>query len=371
MARWTDDEVQYLKENAEYGNYQEIADHLGRSYSSVKSKANKIDLQTRIKWTEQKISFLKENYPEKSDEKIAEKLGCTESAVKNKRHEIGIVNEHLWTEDEKEFLRENWNEMSDKKLAEELDRTKTAVVNERHELGIIRPETHCGKFNQGIHWTDDKIEFLKNNFSHMKWRKIADKFNTTYQAITDKARRLGLQKQDRWTESETEFLKNNWKDLSDHKIAQKLDRSLSEVMQKRSKRLDLLREDPSGNEYKWREWESSCEKVANQIWDNVLTQHTFEEGYRADIYLPEKNKVVEVKWSYYQDWGADKYLTCDGVDEVVVWCYHEVPPNSCSLPLLVRYDLFNMIEDEGLIEEIKQIKEASSYQANLETALQA
>jgi len=371
MARWTDDEVKYLKENAEYGNYQEIADHLGRSYSSVKSKANKIDLQTRIKWTEEKITFLKQNYPEKSDEKIAEKLGCTERAVKCKRQEIGIVNEHLWTQDEKEFLKQNWREMSDKQLSEELDRTQTAVVNERHELDIVRPDNHSGKFNQGIHWTDDKVEFLTNNFSDMNWRNIADKLNTTYQAIRNKAARLELEKQERWSESEKEFVRENWQGLSDHELAVKLNKSLHNVQGKRTKDLDLIREDPCGAEYKWREWEKSCEKVADQIWDNVLTQHSFEEGYRADIYLPEKNKVVEVKWSYYQGWNADKYLGCDGVDDVVVWCYHAVPPNSCSLPLLVRQDLFNMIEDEKLIEEIEQIKDASSYQANLETALQA
>jgi hypothetical protein len=371
MARWTDDEVQYLKENAEYGNYQEIADYLGRSYVSVKSKANKININTRIKWTDERKDFLRDTWPKKTDKEIADKLDCTKKAVELQRSKMGLVNDHLWTQDEKEFLKKNWREMSDKQLAEELDRTQTAVVNERHELDIIRPENHCGKFNQGIHWTDDKVEFLKNNFSNMNWKRIADKFNTTHKAITDKAAELGLEKQERWSESETEFLKENWQDLSDHELAVKLDKSLHNVQGKRTRDLDLIREDPCGTNYKWREWESSCEKLANQIWDNVLTQHSFEEGYRADIYLPEKNKVVEVKWSYYQGWNADKYLSCDGVDEVVVWCYHAVPPNSCSLPLLVRQDLFNMIEDEKLIEEIEKIKEASSYQANLETALQA
>jgi len=381
-SRWTQKEDQFIKDNYRDLSDKELADELNRSKSAIRNRrSKKLDLKRPnshcgkfnhgIHWSEEKENFLKLNYDSMKYQEIAEKFGTSYQAVLNKACELNLVKQNVWKQKEIDFVRENYKQMGDKELAKKLDMNKIGIRNLRHSFDIVRPSEHISKFRDGNHWSEDDKEFLREKFDSMKYQEMADELGVTYHAVESKAHKLGLEKIEQWSKNEVEFLRNNWKTLSDHEIAEKLDRSLTAVMQKRSKKLNLVREDPTANEYKWREWENYCEKVANQIWDNVLTQHTFEQGYRADIYLPEKNKVVEVKWSYYQDWNADKYLGCDGVDEVVVWCYHEVPPNSCNLPLLVRHDLFNMIEDEKLIEEIEQIKDASSYQANLETALQA
>jgi len=371
MARWTQEEVNYLKENAEYGNYQDIADDLERSYCSVRCKAQDINLKTRIKWDKNKIKYLKENYPDKGDKEIAQELGCTEKAVKLKRQELGIVNEHLWTDEEEQFIQDNWSEMSDKEIANKLNRSVNYIRNRRHKkLDIYRPDNHCGMFNNGIHWTEEKEEFLKNNFDCMKFEEISDKFGISYQAVRNKAAKLGLEKQEKWTEQETKFLKNNWQSISDHEIAVKLNKSLTSVKQKRSKRLNLIREDPTGTDYKWREWEKKCEEIAQMFWEDVQTQYTFDNGLRADIYLPGQKIVVEVKWSYYKNWGAEKYLSLDKVENVIVWSYHEVPANSCSLPVIVRHDLINRIENQELIKDIKEIKNSSVHQSSLETVVE-
>jgi DNA-directed RNA polymerase specialized sigma24 family protein len=355
MTRWSEDEEQYLRENASYGNYEEIADELDRSYSSVKSKAQKLDIKTRISWTEDKITHLKNSYPEKTDKKIASELGCTEKAVKNKRQELSIVNDHLWSDKEEEFIKENWRQISDRKMAEELGRSVNSIRNRRKKLGIRRPEAHNGKFNQGIKWTDEKVDFLKEHYSDTKWEKIADKFDTSYQAIRDKAHRLGLEKQDLWSEDEIRFLENNWQQMSDQEIADELNRSLGSVMQKRSKNLNLIRKDPTGNEYKWREWEKKCEQVAERWFETVKCQVLIDEGLKPDIFLPELSTVIEVKWCYYEDWEPEKYLEHEDVDKVVVWTYHRCIDIDLDISIRNRYDLIPEIEDENLAGEIKSI----------------
>jgi len=190
-----------------------------------------------------------------------------------------------WSESEEQFIRDNYMEMSDSELADKLDRTKNAIRNRRNkELDLKRPQSHNGKFNQGIHWNQEKVDFLKENYHDMTGHQIAEKLNCSSNGVRDKASKLGLVKNHNWTdyeilfinkvhhngsnwtiqkiadyldltfdqvnnaiktndlsyekqrnfsEDELSFLKNNYEDLTDSEIAEKLDRDPSFITDKR------------------------------------------------------------------------------------------------------------------------------------------
>jgi len=174
------------------------------------------------KWTDEKEDFLRENYPEWSDEEFAQKFDTTASAVERHRSKIGVTSR--WTEKEDQFLKDNYRDLSDKELADELNRSKSAIRNRRSKkLDLKRPDSHCGKFNHGIHWSEEKENFLKLNYDSMKYQEIAEKFGTSYQAVLNKACELNLVKQNVWKQKEIDFVRENYKQMGDKELAKKLD----------------------------------------------------------------------------------------------------------------------------------------------------
>ena len=62
-------------------------------------------------------------------------------------------------------------------------------------------------------WTEEEIEFLKNNWDILFKKDIKDKLKKSYSAITNKAKKLGLiikPRAQKWSEEEIIFLKNNF-----------------------------------------------------------------------------------------------------------------------------------------------------------------
>lgn len=59
-------------------------------------------------------------------------------------------------------------------------------------------------------WTNDEIEFLKENYKHMSYRQISDKTGFSYAAISHKAHKLGLDSRSLWTEKENQIIIDNY-----------------------------------------------------------------------------------------------------------------------------------------------------------------
>lgn len=89
---WTDEQIQYLKDN--YGKIptREIANHLGRKYEYVKDKAGKLGLKTGnvIRWQEHEDKVLIENYANMSSQDIADMLGKKVESVYNRANILGL-----------------------------------------------------------------------------------------------------------------------------------------------------------------------------------------------------------------------------------------------------------------------------------------
>ena len=87
---WTEEEIQFLKENYQKMTYYEISKRLGKSYASVCIKINRLELkkQKRTNWSEEEERFIIENYPRLSVKEIADALGRPKTSVSSKIREL-------------------------------------------------------------------------------------------------------------------------------------------------------------------------------------------------------------------------------------------------------------------------------------------
>lgn len=93
-----------------------------------------------------------------------------------------------WTEEEIEYLKENWKDSSDEELAENLNRTVRGIEDRRRRLGLGR--------TQGVapqdEWTEEEIAYLDKHYGSKKVEEIAEDLGRSTHAVTGKAYDMGI-----------------------------------------------------------------------------------------------------------------------------------------------------------------------------------
>ena len=127
-----------------------------------------------------------------------------------------------WTEDKIQFLIDNYNNMPIDEIAECLNISKWTIYDKVKELDIGK------KFK----WTNVKIEILKEHYPVGDWNVLFEKLGTTNkQCIIDKAHSLGVHMDSRkWTKDEEQYLIENYDKLSISEMAKYLNRTESAIM---------------------------------------------------------------------------------------------------------------------------------------------
>ena len=94
------------------------------------------------KWTEEQINYLKENYPNKSKEELLKNLPHTWSSICTKARKNKIIRrkfEPKWTEDEKEFLIQNYPDGDKNFILSTLSRYNWGEIQRKaNSLKIVR-----------------------------------------------------------------------------------------------------------------------------------------------------------------------------------------------------------------------------------------
>ena len=92
MKRWTKEEELYLRDNYYILSPQEIANHLERTRKSVIFKAHEMGVSKDERWSEEEIQKLKENYSTHSFKELMEILpGRNRNAIQLKASKLGIT----------------------------------------------------------------------------------------------------------------------------------------------------------------------------------------------------------------------------------------------------------------------------------------
>lgn len=127
LPSWTEEEKQYLLSNHKDKTVGEMANNLGRSYSSVKTKMRYMKLKPRPDWTEEQIKYLRKNYGKKPLVDVAEKLNKSTSAIQMKAHRIGIDTGRYWSKKEERYLVKWRGRKTNAEIAKALKRSESSV----------------------------------------------------------------------------------------------------------------------------------------------------------------------------------------------------------------------------------------------------
>jgi hypothetical protein len=95
------------------------------------------------RWSEEEIEFIRENYKKLTVKEIADELKRTPRGVRGKIERIGIKLEPLkrnqkykWTKEDVKFIKDNYKVLTDKKIAKKINKSKAAVCRKRLNLGL-------------------------------------------------------------------------------------------------------------------------------------------------------------------------------------------------------------------------------------------
>lgn len=136
---YTQEEMDFLRDNYRDMGARECADRLGKKTGSVYDKARQMGLVAKERWTDEETDFLVRHYPTKSRKWVALMLGKTVRSVQNKANYIGVKRQWMWTDEEKrELVRLVESGVQDYNIARKLGRTTGAVKQMRWKLGVKR-----------------------------------------------------------------------------------------------------------------------------------------------------------------------------------------------------------------------------------------
>lgn len=143
MARrkWTQEEIDFLKENYKKHSVPWCCENLERSYSQITHKAMRLGLLGKANYSNEEIQFLRDNLKKYGSEYCAEKLGRTKGGVIQVARRYKIDNGARWAKEDVLFLEKHagW---SDKRLATHLGKTIEAIYFKRTQMGIGKAIDH-------------------------------------------------------------------------------------------------------------------------------------------------------------------------------------------------------------------------------------
>ena len=220
---WSKEEIKTLRKMYLNSTVSEIAAKLKRSKQAVQSKTKKLGLFHEFKkqglfrktkngahrWTEGEINILKELYPQKRKNYIAEKLGRSPKAVEVMAIRLKLTaapRESSWTVENDEFVKNHIAEWPIEEIAKKLNRTPNAVQRRAWDKHFSRncPNQH---HTQDKSWTTQEIAQLKHWHKKLSKRKIAEKLGRSTRSVKAKAEHLGLKKRQVWTPKNIAILK--------------------------------------------------------------------------------------------------------------------------------------------------------------------
>ena len=186
VRNYTEEEIQYIKNNFANMTIKQIANNLNKKENSVYNVVRKLGLikQEHNKWTDEEIIFLKANYVHMTSEEISHYIKHSIDAINTMRDRLNLVRNKNWSNTEIQFLKGNFESTLFSELSKVLGRTESAIRAKCFELNLFK----------NTPWTDDEVNFVKENYMEMKTSDISQMLNRTMSAVELKAKKLGLKK---------------------------------------------------------------------------------------------------------------------------------------------------------------------------------
>lgn len=144
------------------------------------------------RWTEEEVEYLKNNYAKMTCEKMANKLNRSIGSIYVKVRKLNLPRKkEIWTEDDDIYL-EYFIFSKDGKLKEAAEFLNRSLDTTRSRAATIRKKRKdyyiCRK------WTTEEDNYIKTNYKSVTYQAIALRLGRSRMAVTMRVQRLGLRK---------------------------------------------------------------------------------------------------------------------------------------------------------------------------------
>ena len=233
---WTKEEVELLREYSTKYITKTIAKKLNRSTNSVKKKALKEGIKLHFKndiWKKWMIDYLKDNINDKSIRQIALFLNITDHQVRKKCKELGIsYDNNRWTKEEENILREYSDKCHYSEITKLIpDKTKGAILSKARQMNI-KLITEYKNLNE------EELDYLISNWNKIPINEMARQLKIPRATIYRYKKKLNLSdvgQTKKWTEETLEELRKYSQTESIDKLAKRFKTSKSAISSVASK----------------------------------------------------------------------------------------------------------------------------------------
>ena len=236
---YTDEELQYIKDNWGIIPVTDMARNLGASRIMIQAQADKMNLpklgnNPYRKWTDAELSKLNKLVSKKSITELAIYFNTTNDAIITVAHRNGIyLNDDKihWTEEDNAVLRELAKTLDLSEIAIKMNRSTSAVRLQAERQNIkIMPNK---KFIESV-WTEENNKELQMLVSEGKsLLEICSLMNKKDATVLKKARELNLdikkEEQREWSEGEIVRLRELYKTKKISELVKELNRTSSSI----------------------------------------------------------------------------------------------------------------------------------------------
>ena len=190
---WSQEEIEFLRENYERLGYERIGEELGRSSLAVHKRARALGLSSkrRGRWSKEEDDFLREHYATLGSRRISERLGRSDRSVRVRASKLNIKSNSVcqWTKEEYDFMQEHYETRGVKYVSEQLGRSESAVYNRAHALGLKQPRPPSRSS-----WSTADDDFLREHYQSLTARDLGEILGRNETAVRSRVQCLGLRK---------------------------------------------------------------------------------------------------------------------------------------------------------------------------------
>lgn len=210
-----------------------------------------------------------------------------------------------WTKDEIQYIKDNYKVKSTKEIAIELKRNDMSIYHKARKLGLAKPILNPAK-----KWTDEEVQFLKDNYQLLSGPQIAKKLNRAKSHINHKACKLKLKKIFKGLSfTEEEFLEAIKNSKNHVEATKKLGYSGNHMSRdtRYGKLLSKLKPDISHFTMN-----SRCKNGEDTSWERYYNHYKGSAVRRKygdikfELTLDEFKQVVSQKCHYCNDYGTSE-----------------------------------------------------------------
>jgi hypothetical protein len=159
---------EFIKENYNKMTAKEMGLQIGQATSTVYGIMNRLGVKNTFTWTDEKIKILKDIYPTRDYELLFNMLGTRDiDGIRHKASQLKItVDNYDFTEDDIEFIKNNYLNMTYDALSKLMGRSVSSISSKINRMELSKTSA----------WTQEDLKLLSSIYPNYTNKYIREKY---------------------------------------------------------------------------------------------------------------------------------------------------------------------------------------------------